>query len=105
MTLHGLQQRERCRQVVAVVLERVGDRFTHIRKGRKMEHGLRLVFCEELLDQRGVCHVSLHKGHAVQRQCLAVSKDEVVEHDDALILLQKMAHGMGADISCAAGDE
>ena len=49
--------------------------------------------------------LALDEGHAIHRQRVAMAEDEVVEHDDTLVLVEQMADGVGADVTGTAGDE
>jgi len=50
-------------------------------------------------------HLALDEGHAIHRQGIAMAEDEVVEHDDTLVLVEQVTDGVGADVAGAAGDE
>jgi hypothetical protein len=105
MALHGLQQRERRGEIVAVVFERIDDGLAYIGKSGKVQHGLGLVLSEQSLNERGISHFALNQSHSIQRQCPAMAKNQIVEHDDALVLVEQVKNSVRADVAGSAGDE
>ena len=89
--------------VVAVVLQRIGDRLGHDGVGREVHDGVHIVLGEQTADQFPIARVAHHQGPVGDR--LAEALDQVVEHDDPLAALPKLFHHVAADVAGAAGDQ
>jgi hypothetical protein len=63
------------------------------------------VLSEQALDERRIGHLALNEGHTIQRQCPAMAEDEIVENDNALVLVEQVTNSVRADVAGTASDE
>lgn len=99
----GFQQVAGGAGVVAVVLERVGDRLRHDGVGGEVHHRVDVVGLQGLGHQVPVGHVALHEG-AMQHR-LPKAGGEVVQHHHPLAGLRQHERHVAANITGAAGDQ
>ena len=96
-----VEQRPARRRIVAVVLQRLGDRFGHDRVGREVHDGVDLVPGEQRLEQAFVAAIADDQLSGRDRRFEA--RGEVVERDDRLAALAELPDDVAADVSGAAG--
>jgi len=100
---HGVQQVETVHHVVAKVLARLGHRLPDVGATGEVDHSLRLIFTEGLLDRRLVTEIPLHKRPPADRPtvpCLEVVKNHRFDAGGS------EAFGSGAaDVACSADDQ
>ena len=100
---HRFEDAQRADDVVAVVAERVADRFADVEKCREMDHRPRLVTPQRLAQRRDVRDVAFDEIAVLRR--LAMPGGEIVVHDDAIPGPRERLRGVAADVAGAAGDE
>jgi hypothetical protein len=98
-----LEQRPARGRVVAVVLERVGDRFRHDRVRGEVQHRVDVVAREDLLEAVRIARVA--DDEIAVEHGLAEARREVVEHDDRFAGLPELPDHVRADVTGAAGHE
>ncbi len=89
--------------VVAVVSQRIGDRFRHDRSCGKMHDRVDVEALEQRLQAGRI--PGIPDDELAMQDRAAKARREVVEHDDVLAGLAELAHDVAADITGAAGDE
>ena len=105
VALHGFEQRERGGEVVAVVFERIRDRFADEGVGGEVEDGFDGLGAEDGVHGGGVAEVCLDEGDGGGDEGVAVAEFEGIDDDDLFAGFCEHADGVGTDVSGAAGDE
>ena len=109
-------QHQRAGDVVPVVLQRLLDAFAHGLEAGEVDDGVDVVFLEDALKRLAVEDVVLVErqavviggqagdlAHAVERHLARIA--QVVDHDDAVTLVEQFDAGVAADETGAAGDQ
>ena len=99
------------REVVAVVFERLGDRFAHGFRRREVDHRIEFVLLEDLAESRAVAAVHLDEGdvgardlaHALDGVHVAVR--EVIDDHDIIAGIDEFHGGVRADVAGTAADQ
>ncbi len=94
----AFHQRARVGGVVAVVAERIGDRFRHHDRCREMDHLGDVVVLHQLADGGLIAGVADDQRDAFRHRPFEPG-GEVVEHDDALARVDQRVDHMAADIA------
>src|SRR5262245_61662233 len=97
---HGLQEGERPRDVIRVVLQGVLDGFSHVGKSRKVHDVCDLVLLEHLHEPGSIVQISLDKVPLQQRLAMAIHK--IVVNHCAIATLYQELHCVTTDITCPA---
>ena len=98
-----LEQVARRAGVVAVVLERIADRFGHDRVRGEVQHRVDLVLGQHTCDGFAIARIADDQWRAKHRA--AIAGREIVEHDDAVAALAKLTDDVAADVTGATGDQ
>ena len=107
---HGLQQRQRGVQVVAVVFQRLFHRLTHGLEAGEVDDGLEIVLLEHLLQSGPVGHVNLVKGRGAAcdasdaRYHVFGAVAQIVGDDHVIPRLEQLHCRVRADEARAAGE-
>jgi hypothetical protein len=103
MAGHGREQLHRFRHVVPVIIERLGHRFTHQRKGGEVHDCVNPMPGEKPVQQRRIAQIPFDEGSV--RQQVAVTAAEVIQNDDLVAGTEEIQHHVRADVARAADDE
>ncbi len=101
--LAALQQVARGAGVVAVVLERIGDRFRHDGVGGEVHHCLDAMLAQHAADQLAIARVAHHQLTVQHRG--AKAGGQIVQHHHFFLALAELPNHVTADVAGAAGDE
>ena len=116
LVAHGAQQRNRARDVVVVILERVGHRFADGLAAGQVQHRLHRLAAPRLARQQGLYQAGLADVALDQRDRrpaqaldpphrLGAAVAEIVQHQRPLAGGQHRHQGVGADVAGAARDQ
>ena len=89
------------RNIVIVILERVGDGFANVGICGEVHHNLNLLLLEDLLKQRSVAEIPLVEGETARNR-RAMAEYEIVQDHWFVARVFKLAETMAADIAAAA---
>ncbi len=100
----ALDQAARIRGVVAVVLERIGDRLRHHHRCGEMDDRVNAVPGDELCDERLIAGVAVDENRSRGDRPVESGR-EIVEHDHALAGVDERMNHVASDVAGAAGDQ
>src|SRR4051794_11105911 len=90
--------------VVAIIFERVLDRFRNDDRPREMHDRRNPLVAENTVDQRAIGNIALVERDAVRHR-LARSVGKIVDDGDPPACIEQGKDGMAADIAGAAGNK
>src|SRR5690606_18862065 len=99
-----LDQGAAVHRVVAIIFERLFDRFRHDDRSGEMHDALDAMFGDDPADQRYIANVALHEG-GILMHGPAEAGAQIIDHHYRPARIDQRQHRMAADIACAAGDE
>lgn len=110
MGVHGFQEVQGSRDVVAVVAQWFVDRFAYGFQAGKVDHSVHRVVLKDPVKCHGIGDVRLQERqlasgdflHPQQRFVLRVA--EVVDGGDVVAALKQAEDGVGTDVAAATGD-
>ena len=111
MALHGREQVERGAEVVVIVAKRLGDRLADGLEPGKVDDRIDRLRGKQALRRIRVAQVAALKPERPGRKGeepvdhLRLAVDEAVRDQNIITRFEKREHGMGTDVSGAAGHE
>ena len=108
---HRLAEVDGCAEIVVVVAQRLLHRLPHRLEPGKVEHAVKAVRVEKLVEGRAVEKIHFAEFERLScdaldaPQALRVGVGEIVRHNDRVSGVQKLHAGVAADVSGAAGNE
>ena len=112
MAAHNIQDVQGAVQVVAVILDGLGDTLAHSFVGCELNHAVDIgIIGKDFLHCILVGHVCFHKAEVLTgdlfdtSQCLGAGIVEVVRNDDVVTRSQKLYAGVAADVAGATANQ
>ncbi len=99
----ALQQVAGAADIVGVVLERIAHRLGNDGEGRKVDHGVHIVFAHQAADQLPIADVTDDQGRIGDR--LPKSARQIIEHHHGFAAFAQLQHHVAADIPGSACDQ
>src|SRR5271157_1606261 len=100
---HGGEERERTADVVGEVAGGLPHGFADRDEGGEVNDRLRALVAHEAGERSGIGYVEFVE--TAGGNVVAIAFREVIDHRDIMALFEQQAHGVGADVAGAAGDE